>query len=532
MQVHPTRTTIDLAVTGTLLVAAGIVLQHGPVVAWGGAVLVGLAIARATARLSVGEIRAAGFEMLWREESRYRRVARGEAIELSAEIRNRDRRAARYFNLRPVASPYLQVTMIPHAGEVAAGGRIRVRVTVRANRVGRHGIHGLSLELQGTPGLFEVPLTFANPFGIEVLPQASHQTMRAARGGRSRMGAHAGRPGPFSGDGSELRELREHQPGDPFKRIAWKASARRGTLLVRDFEREERDVVWLVLDAAVELWAGEPGHAPLDIAIDQVASVAQRHLAQGDRVGLAVLGSRALAWLEPDRGPAQEVEICSVLAQATATIDADRSGLDEAQVAARVLEHMRPLDPKGTRGVKSIELDRIARRAERLRPRAPLTSREPVGATDRERNLRRYLEAFGMGSPPRSEPERASVDTQLAEALERLRRARPRPSILYLWSPPADPIQRSKLHRALRKHPRRRIDLRWVTMDASVIRPATEGLEAAVAFAMGERARVAAQRGEHALRQLGVKVEAIHHRHHPSSRGPGLQKPDNPASRG
>ena len=30
------------------------------------------------------------------------------------------------------------------------------------------------------------------------------------------------------GEGDDLRELREHQPGDPFRKIAWKASARRG----------------------------------------------------------------------------------------------------------------------------------------------------------------------------------------------------------------------------------------------------------------------------------------------------------------
>ena len=35
------------------------------------------------------------------------------------------------------------------------------------------------------------------------------------------------------------------------KRIAWKASARRGQLLVRDFEREERDIVWVILEATV-----------------------------------------------------------------------------------------------------------------------------------------------------------------------------------------------------------------------------------------------------------------------------------------
>jgi uncharacterized protein (DUF58 family) len=512
VQVHPTRTSVDLAVAGILAMTAGVLLQQGAVVAWGGALLVGLAVARAVTRLSVGQIRAAGFEMLWKEEPRYRRVARGETIELTAEIRNRDRRAARFVQLRAVCSPRLDITVEPSAGEVPASGRLRVVVAVCANQVGRHGIHGLALEVQGNPGLYEVPLTFANPFGIEVLPRHSAVTLRSARGGRSRMGAHAGRPGPFSGDGSELRELREHQPGDPFKRIAWKASARRGQLLVRDFEREERDVVWLLLDASVELWSGEPGTAPLDLAIDQVAAVAQRHLAQGDRVGLAVVAARRLAWLPPDRGPAQEVEICSVLAQATSTIDADRSDLDEAEVASRVLEHMRPLDPASARRVRSSELDRIARRAERLRARAPMTSREPFAPTARERALRRYLEAFGIGSPPRMEPERSRTDAQLAEALKALRSTKPRPSVIYMWSPPPDPARRAELQRALRKHPRRRIDLRWITMDPTASLPTGGTLQSAVAFAVAERAEVARARGERALRRFGVKVEQLRSR--------------------
>ena len=73
-----------------------------------------------------------------------------------------------------------------------------------------------------------------------------------------------------------LRELREHQPGDPFRRIAWKASARRGVLLVRDFEREERDVIWLVLQASVDLWSGPLGRAPLLTAPSNKQSLAGR----------------------------------------------------------------------------------------------------------------------------------------------------------------------------------------------------------------------------------------------------------------
>lgn len=508
MHVHPTRTAVDLAVAAMVTVGVGMLAREAAIVAWGGALLVGLAVARAVTHLSVARVRSAGFEMLWRSEPRVRRVARGEVLELEAEVRNRDTRAARYVGLRAVASPNLEVSIEPPEGEVPAGGRLRALVKVRANRVGRHGLYGLSLEVQGSPGLFEVPLTFANPFGVEVMPRAFALAMRSPRGGRSRMVAAEGRPGPLSGDGMELRELREHRPGDPFKRVAWKASARRGQLMVRDYEREERDVVWLLLDASIELWSGPVGKAPLDLAVDEVAAVAQRHLARGDRVGLGILGARRLAWIRPDRGPTHGIALLGALAHATGTLDADRSDLDEVDVALRVLEHMRPLDPAAAHRVRPSDLDRVARRAERVRPRSPFPGAEVYAETSRERTLRSYLAAFGMASPARLEAERPRTDGRIAQALERVTRDRPVASAVYLWSPAPDLGSRPEIMRALGKFPRRSCDLRWVTMrlEPSIPRSGPP-LAEAVADAVAIRALVAQERGEHELRRQGIRVE-------------------------
>jgi uncharacterized protein (DUF58 family) len=446
--------------------------------------------------------------MLWRGEPRLKRAVRGETFELEAEVRNRDTRAARYVELRPVSSPLLEISLDPPAGEVPAGGRLKVTLSVRAPRVGQHGIHGLSLEVQGGPGLYEVPLTFANPYGVLVMPQPFSAWLRSARGGRSRMSADEGRPGPLSGDGLELRELREHMPGDPFKRIAWKASARRGTLMVRDYEREERDLVWLLLDASIELWSGVPGSSPLDLAIDELAAVAQRHLARGDRVGLGVLGSRTLAWIPPDRGAAHGVKLLSALVHATGTHDSDRSDLDEVDVAARVIEHMRPLDPAAAHRVRSSDIDRVARRAERVRARAPFPAIPIYAPSRREKSLRGYVAAFGIASPPRLEPERPRTDLQIAGALQRIGRERPRASVIYVWSPSLEPHARPEIERALAALPRRRIELRWVMMrHVPGIARGGPPVATAVADAVAVRALVAEERGERALRRLGVRVE-------------------------
>src|SRR5690349_9226915 len=142
MNIHPTKTAVDLALASIACVVVGMIAQEGAIVAWGGALLVGLVIARSVTELGVARVRAAGFEMLWRSEPRVRRVPRGEVLELEAEVRNRDSRAARYVGLRVVGSPNLEIEIEPSEGEVPAGGRLRAVVRVKTPRVGRHGIHG------------------------------------------------------------------------------------------------------------------------------------------------------------------------------------------------------------------------------------------------------------------------------------------------------------------------------------------------------------------------------------------------------
>jgi uncharacterized protein (DUF58 family) len=510
VQIHPTRESSDLAWAGMAVVLGGLLLQSGPVVAWGGAVVLGLGVARALTRLGVSRVRAAGLEMLWRGEVRKLSVARGAELVIHAELRNRYDSPVRFRGLRAVSAPELQVQVSPAADEVPASTRLLVTLVVRGLRVGRHGIHGLSLEVESGPSLFEVPLTFANPFGIEVLPAPYSVLVRSARGGRSRQQADEGRPGRLRGEGGELRELREHHPGDPFRRIAWKASARRGVLLVREYEKDERDVVWLVLDAAVDHWAGPPGESALDRAIDEVAGVAIRHARAGDRVGLAVVGTRTLCFERPERGLPHVMHLIEKLVQVTGCMDADRSGLDEAELSVRVIEHMRPLDPALSAHVHAVEVDRIARRAEKLQKRAPFSDVVTQAATPRERTLRRYLAAFGISSPARVDPERVRVDVELVRLIDRLKHQRARPSLIYMWSDAPDETARPALTRSLAERKRRGLTWKWVLLKPSLGNAADDSPKARAARdAFTIRQRLASEKGERALTRLGIRLERL-----------------------
>ena len=96
-----------------------------------------------------------------------------------------------------------------------------------------------------------------------------------------RVGVHSLRQRGLGGD---LRELREYVPGDPFKLIAWKATARspNGRPLVKELERETLRVHYLILDIGVTMREGMPGQWKLDHAL-QLCQSYSRSVLEGKR---------------------------------------------------------------------------------------------------------------------------------------------------------------------------------------------------------------------------------------------------------
>jgi len=91
------------------------------------------------------------------------------------------------------------------------------------------------------------------------------------------------------GHGEELYALREHRPGDDHRRVAWKASAKRGTLVAKEFSDSSTTEISIALANVSDA----KGRDPLfESALDHAASVATRLLEMGFAVGLVMLDSR------------------------------------------------------------------------------------------------------------------------------------------------------------------------------------------------------------------------------------------------
>jgi uncharacterized protein (DUF58 family) len=104
------------------------------------------------------------------------------------------------------------------------------------------------------------------------------------------------------GDGRAFETLREWVPGDDTRIIDWKATARRGKVMARQYEDERRQQVLIVIDAGRMLTAEVAGKARLESVIDAALQLAWAAVDHDDNVGLFVFADTIQQWIPPRRG--------------------------------------------------------------------------------------------------------------------------------------------------------------------------------------------------------------------------------------
>ncbi len=150
-------------------------------------------------------------------------------------------------------------------------------------RVGEHLLPPPKLVLRDWLGMFRYVAEVGKAEVIRVYPRVEPV--------KSFMIIYSARPGGLSrakrrGHGVEFFGLREYVPGDEYRRIEWKASARYGLqrLFVKEFEHEVSLNLFFLLDTSRYMLSGGWGETPLEYSVRAVASIASYALRRGDSV--------------------------------------------------------------------------------------------------------------------------------------------------------------------------------------------------------------------------------------------------------
>lgn len=126
---------------------------------------------------------------------------------------------------------------------------------------------------------------------VRVFPRVSGGDEDSLFLARSRQIEMQKRKEQLRGQGREFESLREYREGgDDLREVCWTASARRGTLICRQYQVERSQPVWLVLDSGRLLNARSGAYSRLDYTTSAALGVGQIALLSGDRVGLIGYG--------------------------------------------------------------------------------------------------------------------------------------------------------------------------------------------------------------------------------------------------
>ncbi|MCA9085520.1 MAG: DUF58 domain-containing protein [Planctomycetaceae bacterium] len=199
-------------------------------------------------------------------------------------------------NLRVVDGPSVGVLVQRSAGQTW-------NYTVEALGAGDVFLPGFHVTFQDHQGFFNAERFVAVPQRFRVLPQyavAGDIQPRVKR--MNSLPQHGIHRMQRAGMGSELLELREYVPGDPPKSIAWKVSARRGSLMTRQYESEVPVRLVLFIDGSIGTRLGGFGRRLLDQMNFVAASVTRTAISAGDPVGLVLFDERGTSRIPASGG--------------------------------------------------------------------------------------------------------------------------------------------------------------------------------------------------------------------------------------
>jgi uncharacterized protein (DUF58 family) len=115
------------------------------------------------------------------------------------------------------------------------------------------------------------------------------------------------------GAGREFESLRDYLPDDDFRDIDWKATARRGHPITRQYELERSQNLMLLLDCGRMMAAETEGMTKLDHAINAALMLAHVAVAMDDAVGWIAFSDRILRMRFPRKSKDQVAQLANEL---------------------------------------------------------------------------------------------------------------------------------------------------------------------------------------------------------------------------
>jgi uncharacterized protein (DUF58 family) len=184
------------------------------------------------------------------------------------------------------------------ATTVSARGLARCEYTVKPAKRGQYFLGELHLRYQSLLGFWERAKIVPATQEVRILPSVADIERYHLLASVNRLDMLGIRPVRMRGS-SEFESLRDYNIGDDTRLLDWKATARRGKLIVRNQQVERNQTIIILVDSGRLMNAEENGVSKLDYAVNAALLLAHVGLSRGDRVGLCTFSAKPKEWVTP-----------------------------------------------------------------------------------------------------------------------------------------------------------------------------------------------------------------------------------------
>jgi uncharacterized protein (DUF58 family) len=301
----PTTRGIFVLLLAAPIIALGVWLRAFEWIGWGYAALMVM--------LFVADWRMAGrvdrFDIQRIHDTK---LSLGEQNPITLTIKNRARRRIN-FALRDEPPEAFQIETRLLDGAIPPYETWTGVYHVRPLRRGDYAFGNITLRWQGPLGLMIRQETVKAAGPVKVYPNMFDVRMYDLLLKKNRLHELGLRTTRMFGEGTEFERLREYLPDDEYRRINWKATARRHRPVTIQHQTERSQTVMAVLDTGRMMQSPVADIAKLDYAVNAVLFLGYVATGKGDRVGVMSFADTVGHYLAPRQGRGQFYRMLEVL---------------------------------------------------------------------------------------------------------------------------------------------------------------------------------------------------------------------------
>jgi uncharacterized protein (DUF58 family) len=301
----PTLRGVLVFLLGAPIIALGVWIGPMEWVGWGYAALVAL--------LFLVDWRLAGgierFEMGRQHDTK---LSLGVRNPVTLSVRNRSRRGTS-FQVRDEPPEEFQIETRLLEGQVPPLETWTGVYHLQPLRRGDYRFGDLTMRWLGPLGLVLRQGTVKAAGPVKVYPNLLDVRMYDLLLRKNRLQELGLRTTRMFGEGTEFERLREYLPDDEYRRINWKATARRHRPVTVQYQTERSQTVMAVLDTGRMMQSPVANIAKLDYAVNAVLFLSYVATGKGDRVGVMSFADEVSHYLAPRQGRGQFYRMLEVL---------------------------------------------------------------------------------------------------------------------------------------------------------------------------------------------------------------------------